>query len=558
MLGNLKTERFANNTLEVRDYDSRSRLTRLTVQGPNDEVLKVYEYTYDFADRMTQEREVAGGTRNYEYDSNGQLVRYSYRVGASLQELHEYEYDAVGNMTRSLRNGIESLWTYGTTGKMLSQTIDGVTTQFSYDANGNLLNAIANGVEVASYQWNTQGRLVSVRQSVNGIISTVQYTYDYTGLMTQRTENGVVTSYVYDRSGKIPTLIRSTVNGVHEYYTHAERILARDGGANPSYYHMDALGNIRFQTNNQAQVNSRLAYVPFGELSTSSLDSQAIGQVQFQFAGEAYDPTTNLVYLRQRHYKPSLSRFISTDSFQGIEQDPLSQQAYQYAYNSPITHKDPSGEVSVPSLAELSVAASIVVTIGTIGAIQVLAGSGGLSGNEIDYSGPFLSFGIGASFGVGFSVDLYTGLLGSSQSFVGGPTVKEDTGSQVDWSILRHRPRDFCKPRTQRGCRNRGFAVESVNEVSRWLSLKRCFDNYGFVSAGHHRNSPRAFMTLGMAKGSQSGGNAFGLAFGSNANIKTGVYLAASVSVDKEDADYIRGIEARATKMFNEAFANYF
>jgi RHS repeat-associated protein len=40
--------------------------------------------------------------------------------------------------------------------------------------------------------------------------------------------------------------------------------------------------------------------------------------LSFGFTGELQDPTTQLVYLRARHYDPAFGRFLQRDSFPGI------------------------------------------------------------------------------------------------------------------------------------------------------------------------------------------------------------------------------------------------
>ncbi len=53
--------------------------------------------------------------------------------------------------------------------------------------------------------------------------------------------------------------------------------------------------------------------------------------------------------------------------------------------------------------------------------------------------------------------------------------------------------------------------------------------------------TPRSYLALGFAKGNASGGSA-GLSFGGGASYKTGVYIATSVAINENDADYIHGL----------------
>jgi len=59
--------------------------------------------------------------------------------------------------------------------------------------------------------------------------------------------------------------------------------------------------------------------------------------------GENLDPNSGFYYLRARWLNPEIGRFVSTDPFEGIQNDPVSLHAYLYVANNPVRFTDPSG-----------------------------------------------------------------------------------------------------------------------------------------------------------------------------------------------------------------------
>ncbi|WP_433939811.1 RHS repeat-associated core domain-containing protein [Paenibacillus lautus] len=65
-----------------------------------------------------------------------------------------------------------------------------------------------------------------------------------------------------------------------------------------------------------------------------------------RFAGEYWDETTGLQYLRARWYDPGTARFMGEDTYEGTLTNPLSQNFYTYVHNNPLRYIDPSGHFS--------------------------------------------------------------------------------------------------------------------------------------------------------------------------------------------------------------------
>ncbi|WP_430191110.1 RHS repeat-associated core domain-containing protein [Paenibacillus jamilae] len=62
-----------------------------------------------------------------------------------------------------------------------------------------------------------------------------------------------------------------------------------------------------------------------------------------RYAGEYWDDTTGLQYLRARWYDPGTARFMGEDTYQGEINEPLSLNGFTYVHNNPLTNSDQPG-----------------------------------------------------------------------------------------------------------------------------------------------------------------------------------------------------------------------
>ncbi len=107
------------------------------------------------------------------------------------------------------------------------------------------------------------------------------------------------------------------------------------------------LGSTRALSDALGIVTDRYIYDAFG---------RTIGQVGstgnvYLFAGEQRDAATGLDYLRARYLDVGTGRFFGQDPFAGFKIQPISLHDYVYGNANPVTYVDPSGQVSLSSLA---------------------------------------------------------------------------------------------------------------------------------------------------------------------------------------------------------------
>ncbi len=105
------------------------------------------------------------------------------------------------------------------------------------------------------------------------------------------------------------------------------------------YYVSDPHGNVVQLTNESGAVTKTYEYDSFGnEVNPDRKDENP-----FHYCGEYYDKETEEVYLRARYYQPSVGRFLTSDSYTGVADEPLSLHLYTYCENDGINMIDPSG-----------------------------------------------------------------------------------------------------------------------------------------------------------------------------------------------------------------------
>lgn len=184
--GRLVREDKGNGTYTVYGYDAGGRQTSISNYAPDGSVNSKFLYTYDAAGRRSTETAI-DGMWIYTYDLTDQLIHAvfaSTNPSIADQDL-SYEYDALGNRTRTVVNGAATSYTANN----MNQYTTAGATEFMYDSDGNLIQE--NGPDgLKQYTYDEISRLVRV-QTLQGVW---QYEYDVLGNRTavihdgQRTE----------------------------------------------------------------------------------------------------------------------------------------------------------------------------------------------------------------------------------------------------------------------------------------------------------------------------------------------------------------------------------
>jgi RHS repeat-associated protein len=255
-------------------------------------------------------------TINYGYDKLNRLTEANYSDG----RFYHYSYDQVGNRLTASDQYSTTAYVYDDANRLAS--VNGQP--YTYDNNGNLL---FNGV--TTYAYDSANRLISASNSLGST------TYGYSGLgdRLQEITNGQTTTFTVDLAAD---LTQTLDDGTHAYLYGYGRI-AQENITGSEYFLGDALGSVRQLADESGELILAKTYDPFGVQSASN----GAGDTSYGFTGE--QQSGDLVYLRARHYLPSIGRFLTRDTWGGDENQPMSYNSWLYGYGNPIDRTDPEG-----------------------------------------------------------------------------------------------------------------------------------------------------------------------------------------------------------------------
>jgi RHS repeat-associated protein len=132
-------------------------------------------------------------------------------------------------------------------------------------------------------------------------------------------------------------------DGTHDYIYGNGRI-AQVNGSNTEHFLGDALGSVRQLTDAGGAVAFAQGYDPYGTVAYTA----GGGGSSYGFTNEYQ--SQGLVYLRARHYAPSIGRFLTRDTWNGDANRPMSFNGWAYVEGNPINYTDPSGLVPYPDI----------------------------------------------------------------------------------------------------------------------------------------------------------------------------------------------------------------
>jgi RHS repeat-associated protein len=329
-------------------FDAYGRIVSLALKSGGNTIFSA-TYTRDSLDRITGVTEADTGNTNsqtFAYDAAGKLRTVSLN-GAIVQS---YEYDANGNIVRSISNaGAQTAtadaqdrltqfgadeYTHSADGERVRKVSGSDTTRYTFSSLGYLLGVQLPGGTLVDYVVDAEGRRIG--KKVNGVL-TKGWLYDdqVTPVAELDGQNQLVSQFVYGERADVP-----------EYMVKAGqlyRIL------------VDGRGSVRLVVNaTTGGVVQRLDYDAFGRITQNSNP----GFQPFGFAAGLLDDQTGLTHFGAREYDATTARWLSKDPllFQGGDEN-----LYAYSRNDPVNRADRSG---LESLSETEVAMAGMVAIG--------------------------------------------------------------------------------------------------------------------------------------------------------------------------------------------------
>ncbi len=275
------------------------------------------------------------------------------------------------------------------------------TIEYTYDDNGSVetkttkVTSTASIEETIVYGYNLANRLVSVTTTKGNVVELAEYTYSDDGVRVlsqfTRTIDSVIdqmstTTYLvdaYNHTGYAQTLEKQTVTtnyigGVPQTpvtqtttYLIGDDIIAQTTDGVTEYLLYDGHGSTRqlARYDDSVSISENYSYDSYGVLlQDDTVASSHPGKVDTQatsllYAGEQWDNSAQMYYLRARYYNPLNGRFNKFDPYAGNTQDPQSLHKYLYVHNNPINAIDPSGLSLLSITIQMAVISSLMATL---------------------------------------------------------------------------------------------------------------------------------------------------------------------------------------------------
>jgi len=390
--GHLKERIFPNGTGTTYDYYPGGLLKSL-ISTDSKGILDKYEYTYNekgnrtSITRQRRDLENISGTYAYSYDDLGRLTE-STRNG-SVQSA--YSYDAFGNRTKEISEGIETTYSYDALDRLIKKEvsrnshnsevisgIDPVVTTYGYDRRGNLTAEYEKEVLTKSYSYNMQNLLEkTVIRNTEADIQTVSYAYNYSGQRISKKTDIEEVRYLTDITRDHYNLLAQSINEQTTSFTYDDNVVSFEREGTRNFYQLDELGSTMYLTGTDGAAYNPYAYDSFG----NRIDPYT-GKIQrwynkqnnitqpFAFTGYQ-EEESNLYYAQARNYDPMSGRFTGEDCVRGYINCPDSINHYIYCFNDPRQYVDRNGKVPALALVEIgffifAIYCGYVYTVNTI------------------------------------------------------------------------------------------------------------------------------------------------------------------------------------------------
>lgn len=345
--GRLLSRILSNGAATLYNYNADGFLTSVKQIGANGAVIDLREYQHDQVGNIT--RMVVNGSETimYGYDSVYRLTSANSSINSRD---FSYTYDAVGNRKTRLYNGVAHHYIYSEKGNRLDKVRSGSVTgsvvySFEYDANGSMTGKFdGSGKKLVHVDYD-QRRLAKV-MGVNNQTSGLSFDYDANAYRIQKQSAVGTKKYllegehlesIYDADNEVlATYLRGAV--IDEVINGFER--NSSGVMENRTFHHDQVNSVVALSDHNGTKTQSVVYGPFGE----SITSTGSNLNAMKYTGREQDAETGLYYYRARYYDPEIGRFISEDpiGFRG------GINFYAYVTANPLNMVDPTGNEGTP------------------------------------------------------------------------------------------------------------------------------------------------------------------------------------------------------------------
>jgi len=243
--------------------------------------------------------------------------------------VQNYSFDGNGNRNQMsvTKNNVTAVtdYAYDLNDRLISETVDNISTRYTYDGNGNMLGK-SDGTKTVTQEFDLLNRMTSYS---DGTV-TATYTYYPDNMRRSKTVDNSTTTHIW-----LGSEIALDITGGN--------VVSYIGGVKSDYgrYLYNAHGDVVQIADEFGAVVRSYDYDPYGNQLTEIDGSD---RNPYRYSGEYYDIESGYVYLRARYYDSSTGRFISEDpAFDGYNW-------YAYCGGNPVNRWDPSGNSWIDNL----------------------------------------------------------------------------------------------------------------------------------------------------------------------------------------------------------------
>lgn len=367
-------------TTQNRTYDGLLNLQSLKIKAPNQQTVLDVANTYGKVQELktSNRTDTANGgstVRNstFTYDDEVRLTQAAVDGGNAFgTDTESFTLDAVGN--RVAHSRVAGAWTYDANNRLLQKGTGANATAYQYDEAGNLTQKAEPGSKTTHYSYDTQNRLIEVKDGSGNLIARYGYAPTDVRVWKEQYRDGSGnalsqpkrTYYLYSDEGLIAEAQQAIVlNADQSVSTNSVPQLVAQYGLRPdaefstdvlfvktqnsngqlafAYYHNDQLGTPIQATDKSGNLVWAASYSVFGQATittpAATVDKPTITS-NLRLPGQYADEETGLHYNNRRYYDPDSGRYISQDPIGLAGGDNV----YRYAEADPINQSDPTGE----------------------------------------------------------------------------------------------------------------------------------------------------------------------------------------------------------------------
>ena len=341
LAGNLLATTFPNGVRTQNTFDEVGQVVSIAATDRNGASIFDERYERQTGGAIRRVVHGDGSSITYDYDQVSRLVAEAWSdAHGNVVRWIDYGYDAAGNrMTMSDSTASPNAYSYDP--HHLFMTGDGHES-YSYDARGNVAST---GSASASdrYSYDTSGHLLKIAFRAGGEQT---YAYDSVGNRSRVVDAaGNAMNEIVDGTEGHLVAQMDDAQQLRAAYIYGHGLISESIGGEEYYYIRDASGSVRALTNAGGAVTDSYDYTAFGVLSASTGSTPN----PFRYTGQWFDSATGLYFLHARDYKPSIGRFLQSDSVEGDLRHPQTANAYAYAGGDPVNNVDPTGHSSAPA-----------------------------------------------------------------------------------------------------------------------------------------------------------------------------------------------------------------